>query len=208
MSFITKGNFSSLECTLIVLINIHMYFGVNLNTKSMKWMCLEFTSKLIKIRQIWMNYALPRNFTSFDTRPLPLSLPHPQTINIDSILSVIGQHNYSIMDYRILTDLFHTVVNRKLCYIEFLIIVFLVEWYPFITQWRVQFRSTAKSIFNLSLKSDVIDNTFFSKTNIDPHLYIYISSNTVYWYIVRIRPFVNFQLLVKSQCFIKCSVQW
>lgn len=172
MSFITKGNFSSLECTLIVLINIHMYFGVNLNTKSMKWMCLEFTSKLIKIRQIWMNYALPRNFTSFDTRPL--SLPPPQTINIDSILSVIGQHNYSIMDYRILTDLFHTVVNRKLCYIEFLIIVFLVEWYPFITQWRVQFRSTAKSIFNLSLKSDVIDNTFFSKTNIDPHLYIYI----------------------------------
>lgn len=120
MSFITKGNFSSLECTLIVLINIHMYFGVNLNTKSMKWMCLEFTSKLIKIRQIWMNYALPRNFTSFDTRPLPLSLPHPQTINIDSILSVIGQHNYSIMDYRILTDLFHTVVNRKLCYHCFL----------------------------------------------------------------------------------------
>lgn len=72
-----------------------------------------------------MNYALPRNFTSFDTRPL--SLPPPQTINIDSILSVIGQHNYNIMDYRILTDLFHTVVNRKLCYIEFLIIVFLVE---------------------------------------------------------------------------------
>lgn len=118
MSFITKGNCSSLKCTLIVLINIHMYFGVNLNTKSMKWMCLEFTSKLIKIRQIWMNYALPRNFTSFDTRPL--SLPPPQTINIDSILSVIGQHNYNIMDNRILTDLFHTAVLYWVSYHCFL----------------------------------------------------------------------------------------
>lgn len=55
-----------------------------------------------------MIYALStRNFTSFDTRnPLP-----PPTIYIENILCMIGQHNDSIMDFRIFTDLFHTLVK-------------------------------------------------------------------------------------------------